>query len=188
MFYVMCATLFHASALLMVVVVGLSYTRNRLQSVLVLCIAAAPAYYILSASFEVYINRYANVRIQSEGTIYRVLMNFVPAVYLLFNLKKFSGERHEQVLWRNLAIFAIICVPVLMFIKSTTVLDRLSLYVIPVQIYTLSRIPSVISSDIREYRIATTGIILILAVVMLVFFLFSTHGKYYIPYKLYPVL
>jgi len=188
MFWVMCASLFHASALLMVVVVGLSYTRNRFQSVVLLCIAAIPAYYILSASFEVYINRYANEDIQSEGTIYRVMMNFIPAVYLLVNLKKFTTERHEQVLWRNLAIIAIICVPLMLLVPSSTALDRVSLYVIPLQIYVLAQIPNIVSTNPKEYIVAMIGIVGTLASVMLIYFIFSTHGEYYIPYKIYPVL
>ncbi|HMI40544.1 MAG TPA: EpsG family protein [Sphingomicrobium sp.] len=187
MFWVMCASLFHASALLMAVVVGLSYTRNRLQSIVLLCIATYPAYYILSASFEVYIHRYADESLQSEGTIYRVMMNFVPAVYLLFNLNKFTVERHEQVLWRNLAFVAIVCVPLMLFVPSSTALDRISLYVIPLQIYALSRIPTIISSNSREYLLSMTGLLIFLGMVMFVYLQFSVHGKYYIPYRLYPL-
>ena len=188
MFWVMCASLFHASALLMVVIVGLSYTRNRFQSIVLLCIAAFPAYYILSASFEVYITRYGNAKIQSEGTIYRVMMNFIPAVYLLLNFKKFSSELHEHVLWRNLAFIAIICVPLMLLVPSSTALDRVSLYVIPLQIYVLARIPALFSADTKEYLVTTVGIIGLLACVMWVYFMFSTHGEYYIPYRFYPIL
>jgi hypothetical protein len=187
MFWVMCASLFHASALLMMVIIGLSYTRNRFQSIVLLCIAAFPAYFILSASFEVYISRYTNADLQSEGTIYRVMMNFVPAVYLLFNLKKFTTERHEQVLWLNLAIVAIICLPIMLIIPSSTALDRVSLYVIPLQIYALTKIPSIVSENSREYLFATMALICGLGIVMFVYFEFSIHGKYYIPYTFYPI-
>jgi hypothetical protein len=187
MFWVMCASLFHASALLMAVVVGLSYTRNRFQSIVLLCLAAFPAYYILSASFEVYIDRYGDTDIQSEGTIYRVMMNFIPAVYFLLNSKKFSAELHERVLWRNLALIALICVPLMLIVPSSTALDRVSLYVIPLQIYVLARIPTMLSASAKEYLVTTIGIIGLLAGVMLVYFTFSSHGEYYIPYQLYPI-
>lgn len=187
MFWVMCASLFHASALLMAVVVCLSYTRNRFQSIALLCLAAFPAYHILSASFEVYIDRYGNTDIQSEGTIYRVMMNFIPAVYLLFNSRKFSADIHERVLWRNLALVAIVCVPLMLLVPSSTALDRISLYVIPLQIYVLTRIPSILSRSVKEYLVTTIGLIGVLATVMLVYFEFSSHGEYYIPYRLYPI-
>jgi len=187
MFFVMCASLFHASALLMVVVVGMSYTRNRFQSLVLLFVAAIPAYYILSASFEVYISRYADVNLQSEGTIYRVMMNFIPAVYLLFNLKKFTLELHERALWRNLAIIAIICVPLMLLVPSSTALDRVSLYVIPMQIFVLARLPNVVSVNSKEYLITTMAIVGLLGLVMFVYLTYSTHGEYYIPYRLYPL-
>jgi hypothetical protein len=187
MFWVMCASLFHASALLMAVVVGLSYTRNRFQSTVLLCIAAVPGYFILSASFETYIDRYLNQTLQSEGTIFRVLMNFVPAAYLLLNSHRFTDERHQKTLWRNLAVLALTCLPLILFVPSSTALDRASLYIIPLQIYVLTRIPSIISEDAREYRIAVAAVVGVLATVLWVFFQFSTHGKYYIPYRVYPL-
>ena len=187
MFWVIFASLFHASALLMLIIVGLSYTRNRFQALVLLGISAFPAYLILSASFETYIRRYTDINLQSEGTIYRVLMNFIPALILLFNIDKFVTERHDRTLWRNISILSLLCLPILFVVPSSTALDRVTLYLIPIQLFALSRIPSVFSSNSRNYSLYCLAVIIYLAAIMFVYLNYSTHGRYYIPYQVYPL-
>lgn len=186
-FWIFFASLFHASALLMLPIVGLSYTRNRFQTVLLLCVAAAPAYYLLAANFELYIERYSNKFTQSEGAGYRVIMNALPAVIYLLLRNRFSHEAHQRSLWRNLSMLALICVPLLMFFPSSTALDRAALYIIPLQIYVFGNLPSVLATDKKDYLTIVLGIIGYLALIQLVYLNFSIHGKFYLPYQLYPL-
>ena len=186
-FWVLCAALFHASALLMLIILALSFSRNRFQSVAILLISAIPAYFLLSSSFDLYIERYSSRMLQSEGTLLRVLMNFIPAVLLLFWIRRFGFDRNDRLLWRNLAWVAILCLPLLFVIPSSTALDRVSLYIVPLQILVLTRLPGVLAGGTRHLVSWRILIVLLLAVVQFVYFEFSTHGKYYIPYKVYPL-
>jgi len=186
MFWIFIAALFHASALLMLPIVGLSYTRNRFQSVLLLCLAAYPAYLLLAANFEIYINRYTEGGTESQGTVFRILMNAAPAIIYLMASKRFTLETHEQALWRNLAILAIICVPLLLVLSESTALDRIALYAIPLQIFVLGNLPAVLANE-DDYRVILLAIIGYLAVILFVYLNFSIHGKYYVPYQLYPI-
>jgi len=186
-FWTSCASLFHASAFLMLLVASLSYTRNRTQSILLLCVVSVPAYFLLSGSFETYIERYSNVDIQSEGTIYRVLMNFFPAIFLLSNLTKFVPETYQKSLWRNLAVISVVCLPILLVVPSSSALDRISLYVIPLQILVLARLPQVVAKDPNDIPLHTLAVLAYLALVMFVFFHFSNHAVYYVPYRLFPI-
>lgn len=187
MFWIFVAALFHASALLMLPIVGLSYARNRFQSVLLLCLAAYPAYYLLAANFEIYIDRYTNESTESQGTIYRIIMNAFPAIIYLILSKKFTLEPHEQALWRNFSILAIICLPLLFMFPDSTALDRVALYVIPLQIFVLGNLPEIISTK-KDYMTILLCIVGYLAVILFVYLNFSTHGRYYIPYKLVPLV
>jgi hypothetical protein len=185
--WIFIAALFHASALLMLPIVGLSYTRNRFQSVVLLCIAAVPAYYLLAGNVEVYIHRYSNKFVESEGALYRVVMNAIPAVLFLFLKDRYTRERHEWTLWRNLSILALLCIPVLLLFPSSTALDRAALYIIPLQMYVLGNFPSVIAQDKEAYLTITLGLIGYLGLVLFVYLNFSAHGKYYVPYQVYPI-
>lgn len=186
-FWIFIAALFHASALLMLPIVGMSYTRNRFHAALLVCIAAVPAYYLLAANFELYIDRYSRQFVQSGGAVYRVFMNAVPAIIFLALRNKFTTERHERALWRNLAILALICIPLLVLFPSSTAIDRAALYIIPLQIYVLGNLPPVASTEKTGYLLMLLGLVAYLALILFVYLNFSVHGEYYVPYQLYPV-
>ena len=186
-FWIFIASLFHASALLMLPIVGLSYTKNRFQTVLLLCVAAIPAYYLLAANFEIYIERYSNKFTQSEGAGYRIVMNALPAVLFLLLRNRFSHEAHQRTLWRNFSVLALMCVPILLFFPSSTALDRVALYIIPLQIYVLGNLPAVLATDKKGYLTIVLGIVGYLALIQLVYLNFSVHGEFYLPYQVYPV-
>jgi hypothetical protein len=186
MIWIFVGALFHASALLMLPIVGLSYTRNRFQSVVLLCLAAYPAYYLLAANFEIYIDRYTNDNTESQGTVYRIMMSAVPAIIYMIASKKFSLETHEKTLWRNLAILALICVPLMFVFPSSTALDRVALYVIPLQLFVFGNLPAVIAIQ-KDYMAILLGVIGYLALILFVYLNYSAHGKYYIPYQLTPL-
>jgi hypothetical protein len=123
MFWVMCASLFHASALLMVVIVGLSYTRNRFQSIVLLCV---PQFLPIS-SFRrrsKYISAGTGTRPSSRREQWG-FHELYPGLYLLFNLKKFTRNSMNGCWRRNWYIRN--CVPIMMIVPSSTALDRVSL-------------------------------------------------------------
>lgn len=186
-FWVFCASLFHASAILMAGIAAISYTRSRLQSMLLLLVMAIPAYYLLSSNLEVYISRYSQGGIQSSGAGLRVMMNFIPAViYFLFS-RHFPDSPHVRALWRNLAWLAVACVPLLFLFPSSTAVDRLALYAIPLQMYVFSRLPVAIDPKLSAYRTWAIAIVGYLALVQYVFLNYSSHREYWREYAFYPV-
>jgi len=187
LFWIFFASLFHASALIMLPIVGLSYTRNRFQSVLLLCVVALPAYYLLAANFEVYIERYTAKNMASEGTAYRIAMNALPAVIFLFLKHKFAAEPHQKTLWTNFALGAVACIFVAIAFPESTALDRVVLYVIPLQIYVFGNLPAALSTNQKDHLVLVLAIILYLAMILMVYLSFSLHRRFYIPYQLYPL-
>lgn len=186
-FWTFCASLFHASSILMLGIAALSYTRNRFQSFLLILALALPAYYLLSSNIETYVERYSGPGIQSSGAMLRVLMNLIPAAIYLFFSRHFPDPPHVRTLWRNLSWLAVACVPLLFLLPSSTAVDRLALYAIPLQMYVLSRLPVAVAPNLHLYRTWTVGIIAYLALVQLVFLTYSAHRDLWDPYKFYPL-
>lgn len=186
--FVVAAASFHASSILMMGIAALSYTRSRLQSILLLAVISVPAFYLLASTFEIYVDRYSNEDLQSEGTIYRVIMNLVPAVFYLIWSNRFHAEEHEARLWKNLSYLALICFPLLFLIPSSTALDRVALYVIPLQAYVLGQLPSLFREDQGHYNMILSGVIAYLGLAMAIFLIFSSHAAFWVPYQFYPVL
>lgn len=182
------AAMFHASAILIVPVAALSYTKNRLQAGLVIILGLAMATFLLSSQFDVYVARYTGEDPGSQGAIFRLAMNFIPGVLFLLARNRYRVTEHERVLWRNISFLAVASFLLLSVAPSSTALDRAAFYVIPLQIFVLSRIPYVFGTTPRLRFLLKLVVIVFSAAVLLVFLLASNHGQYWLPYRFYPLV
>ena len=183
-FWSILATSFHATAFLVVLLAGLALSRNALQKLVVGASTLFFGFLLLSPALDTLVNRYADADIQSQGAAIRVLMNVVPALLYMKFAKRFSIQDHEHRFWRNLSLVALISVPLLFLMSSSTVIDRLVIYLVPLQIFTFSRIVAVTKPSIR--REALLGLVAYCALVQAVWLIFSVHGEFWVPYKFYP--
>jgi hypothetical protein len=156
--------------------------RSKLIIVLgilgVVALFLAVTYKLVGSFWEFYI-----VRDQwaSSGGKIRSLMNAVPAAILLIGRAKLfpSGPRESEV-WRSLSYGAIISI-FLVFYFSTAI-DRLSIYLLPLQIYVWSHFPL----RWRDPALRTFFAIGISAAYALVFYVwlnYAEHAYYWVPYE-----
>lgn len=183
LFWILIGSLFHASAVILAALVGASYTKNRVQAAVLLIAAAIPAYYALFATFGEYVQRYTKQDVDSGGVGYRVAMNAIPAIVLLASRSRMFITEEQWSLWRNLAILSLLLIPALVYVESTTAIDRLSLYAVPLQILVLSRFPVSISRSPTETMVPTVAVIAYSALTLIVYLLFASHAESYLPYK-----
>jgi hypothetical protein len=178
---VVAATI-HASSILVLPLAGLSFARNRLQSAMLIAMTAVAAYYLLGSAFGVYSERYIAKTLQSTGTLYRIAMNVFPAILYLIYRRHFPFQPHEQSLMRNLSVAALLTLPLYFVVASSTAIDRMSLYLFPLQIYVLSAFPSVVGRR-GGARAATLAIITYLGVQLFLFLSYGLNKDPYIPYR-----
>jgi hypothetical protein len=187
-FWLCAAASFHASAIVMLGVAGLSFSRNKFQAGLIILLTIFVGYYVLSATFDIYTVRYGTKQIQSSGTIYRVLMNLAAAIPYLILRKRFPvlGE-HETKFWTNMSWRAIASLPAAAVVTSSTALDRFGLYLFPLQTYALSWLPMMFSKNGRNTKGWTILIVGYSALILLVFLGYGVNAKSSIPYRIYPL-
>lgn len=178
------AALFHISALIVVLIAGLALTRNLAQKLAMGAVAAVLGYFLLFSAVDTLVQRYSSANIQSQGAAIRLIMNIIPALLFLRFASRFDLAAHERRFWRNLSLVAILSAPLLFVLPSSTVLDRLSLYVVPLQIFTFSRIPNVVAPTARGQVVI--ALVVYSALVQAVWLIFSTHSLYWLPYRFYP--
>ena len=186
--WVLVASLFHASAFIVAVLIALSYTRSRVQAAALLILTMIPAYYVLISTFDSYLKRYGMHRIDSGGVAFRVAMNAVPAIIFLARGSKHFAPTGEAAFWRWLSILSLALVPILFFVKSTTAIDRLSLYAIPLQILVLSALPRQFSTSPATRIYPVMAIVAYCAATLWVYFALGTHARYYLPYEMVDIL
>jgi hypothetical protein len=186
--WVLLGALFHRSAVILIPIVALAYSRNRFQIGVISIIGGVASYYILTSGqgLEHFQRQYIAQRYEAEGAVIRLAMNALPALFLLAFPRRFTTNEVEWRTWRNFALLAIAAFVGWLFIGSNTALDRMGLYLIPLQLFVFSRIPTALSNQARPSGPLLISVLSYSALVQFVWLNFAHHAHFWIPYQFYP--
>jgi hypothetical protein len=195
------ATTVHKSALLLLPISALANSRNRYWTATWVGLTGMVLYYLLLAKDvdRLYTN-YVVAQYQSQGAFVRLAMNAIPAAILLSRRSRFPIPESEARLWRVLALLAIGMFAFFFVSQASTALDRMALYLLPLQLAIFSYLPDAVAA--RPERSETTprkgcsagrGIaqtttamtIMYFALVEFVWLNFAANAFYWIPYRIY---
>jgi hypothetical protein len=183
-----CAAAFHKTAIAILPIVALSTLRNRF---IVLATLASVGFLLFSFFFERAMNiisaAYLEQDYDASGALIRVLMNAIPAVIFLLFRSRFELSATETRLWRNFSIASIIAVPMLFITTSSVIIDRLAIYLIPLQLVVLGRLPWAFRDRGRPNWQLALAVILYSATVQFVWLNYADHAKYWLPYNFWPL-
>ncbi|MBJ6978099.1 EpsG family protein [Luteimonas sp. MC1895] len=183
--FVALGALFHKSAVLLLPIAALAASRNRwLTGALVLATTLLMYFLLLADSAENLWTNYVAADMQSSGGAIRVAMNALPAALLLLFRRRLVPDPEERKLWLWMAVFALLCVP-LVGLASTAV-DRVALYLIPLQLFVFARLPR-LAKTTKTRTPLVLGIIGYYVAVQFVWLNFATHSQYWLPYQFMPL-
>lgn len=178
--YVAAAALFHKTAVVVLPLVIFASQRSRFLNLLAGIAGSVLLYDIfLSPSVENFVRNYIDTEYSSQGAAIRVVMNLVPALALLMFRRRLHFSPVEMKMWTYFALAAIAMPVALVILPSTTVVDRLSLYLIPLQLAVLPRLAYL-------FKAQNLGRFLVIVYAVLVLFVwlnFAVHAKYWVPYR-----
>ena len=178
------ATLFHKTAIIMVPIAGLAISSNRLiTTALVSALGLLLFEALLQPQLENLNRNYIGAEYQSEGAFVRVMMNVVPAVLFLGAQRWFGFSEDERKLWRNVALGVLASAIGLFVVGSSTVVDRLALYFIVIQLVILGRLPWAFGPPGALRQLMFAGVILYSAAIQFVWLNYATHAEVWIPYE-----
>lgn len=187
-FYIVCAAAFHKSAVIVMPLVALSATRERLVTTVILFLTAILLYYLfIQESFDRLLTNYVEAEYNSQGAAIRVAMNLPPAIIFLLFQKRFELPTQEARLWRNFAISSFLALFLLVFTSSSTAVDRIALYLIPLQMFVLSRLPQAFPDRRRSNGLLMISVIGYSALIQFVWLNYAANAGYWLPYQLYPL-
>jgi hypothetical protein len=177
--------LFHSSAVLLIPIAGLATTQRRVWSAMWVAIASIAAYVvILQGETDTYWKTYVTEEMQSQGAIERVLMNVVAAILLLSFRERFAKEFQLRRLWILFCYLALISLP-LVFLASTAV-DRVALYLLPLQLFVFSRMPN-LTGNVVARTVIVVGIVAYYATVQYVWLHYAVMREAWVPYHFMPL-
>lgn len=187
--WVLVGATFHKTAVILLPIAALASTRNKWWTALWVGVASALAYVLfLEDSVEsLYVN-YLEAQYQSQGALIRLLMNALPAALLLIWRKRFAFTPAEAPLWRWLALISLGLLAVLFVSPSSTAVDRIALYMLPLQLVVFAHLPDALGNPRSHNQKWVAAVVLYYALVQFVWLNFAVHSRGWLPYQFYPLV
>ncbi|WP_235524093.1 EpsG family protein [Sphingomonas sp. Leaf33] len=137
----------------------------------------------LGSSSDHLITTYATGNYDSQGAGIRVAMNVLAAIAFVAFRDKMGFDKFSRSLWMTLTVLAFFSVVALFVLPSSSGIDRISMFIIPLQIVVLSRLPYALSVNSRPVPSVLLGVILYSASVQFVWLNFADNGWAWKPYQ-----
>ena len=182
------AATFHSTALALLgfivpAIPGRTLASRFLRLILLLIVGLILGQVFLSSRVEGLVEGYIDSEYKSEGAAIRVAMNAVASAILLFNPMKFNFSFEKLRLWSAMAYMAIACVVVLvLFPSNSTAVDRIALYIIPLQIVVLSHLPDTRLLGLKQGTLVMC-VLVYCFMIQFVWLNFATYSIGWIPYS-----
>jgi hypothetical protein len=179
------ATSMHVTALSLMPVFVLGSRINKYWATIV----GAPIFligyvYFLHDKADATIAGYIDTAYSSNGATIRIAMNALPAVAYFIFRKRFKLDDDERRFADVLALVALALVALLAVSPSSTAVDRMALYIIPIQLFVLGRLPSALARSEATYKALAAGVVAYSAAVMIVWLNFADNANRWVPYSL----
>ena len=155
--------------------------RNFLFYPFVLVLLSFSFSNLIAPNIDYYENSYIIRQYQSSGALIRLTMNALPALVFLIFKSQIAINKNSLKMWSIFSYLSIFCFFLFFIFPSSTALDRISFYLIPLQLFVLSNLSN-IPFTINRSKIGLNFIFLYGALVLLVWTQFAVHSEYWFPY------
>lgn len=181
---IVIAALFHKSAVALLLIALFLQVKNKFLTLIgVLGLGAVLYIVLLIDAVEALKVNYLDAEYQSSGAGVRVAMNALPGLLFLMLKRRLVLSVQQRNIWTSMAWVSLGFIGLLFVSPSSTAVDRLSLYLIPFQLFFWSHFPDAIG---RTGKKNYTGVLIVLGfylVVLSVWLFFAEHRIGWIPYK-----
>lgn len=182
--WVLLGATFHKSAVLLLPIAALAASRHRYLTALWVGLLAVLAYVVLlQDDVDRLYQNYVVAEYQSQGALIRTAMNAVPAVLLLLWQRRFGFTEGEASLWRWFALISLALLGVLLATPATTAVDRMALYLLPLQLMVFARLPEALGRRRGDRDMLVMAVVAYYALVHFVWLNFASHAFAWLPYR-----
>ena len=185
--WIALAATFHRTALVLLILPAATLSPNlRFNQLIRLALLAGASYglfsTVIAADIDYYVEGYLVAEYHSQGALIRVALCLLPALLFLFNRRRFQLQPDTQRIWSLISLLAVASAIGLATVASSTAVDRLALYLIPLQLFVGSRLP-----DTRLFNLYPETwqqlLVMFSFAVLIVWMLFAGHSQYWLPYR-----
>jgi hypothetical protein len=165
----------------------LANSKRRLMTFFWVVVASLVLFILMvQESLSFLMGGYIESEYQSSGAAIRVTMNVLPAVLFLSFRKRFQLTSQLSSFWSWMSWSAILLVGLLMISPSSTAVDRIALYWIPLQLFVLSRLPNALGRYDAKNLLWVLAVVGYSAAVHFVWLFYADTAFAWVPYQFYP--
>jgi hypothetical protein len=187
MFWIALAAAFHKSAIILVPLAVLASTKRRVFTLLWVAVTGLALFVLLlQESVELLMAGYLDSAYYSSGAAIRIAMNALPGALFLIFRKRFQLSHQQRSFWTWMAWSALLFVVLLKVSPSSTAVDRVALYWIPLQLFVLSRLPNALGRRDGRNVVWVYAVVAYSAAVHFVWLVYADTAFAWLPYQFYP--
>lgn len=177
------ATLFHKTAILMLPVMLAPVATRKPLIGLIGCVMFAVLFLVfLRGASDKLVTNYAQSNYDSQGAAIRIAMNVLAAAVLLLLRDRMGLTTYQRSFWTYNALLALVSIPALLSLSASSGVDRLSLFLIPLQLVALSRLPTAWARTSATSAALTFGVIAYSFAIQFVWLNYATNSMSWLPY------
>lgn len=185
--WIVIGATFHKTAILLLPFAALASSHRRIVTALWVAAVTFSAYILLLAdSVDVLRRGYLDAKYESQGALVRLLMNAVPALIFLVRRRSFELVLPAARMWFWFSIASLVLLAILFVSPSSTAVDRIALYILPLQLVVFSALPETRGSTNPSQSLIVL-IVLYYAAVLFTWLNFAATSYTWIPYRFYPL-
>lgn len=179
------AALLHKSAILILPIALIPvFRRNPLLGIIGSILFIVLFFAILRDKSDVLVENYVTGNYDSQGAAIRVAMNVVAAAVFLIFRKKIELPPFLKSFWTSCSVLALLSVLALTISSASSGVDRISLYLIPLQVVFYSRLPYFLSNSKKALPSVLIAVVAYSFLVQFVWLNYADNSNYWIPYKI----
>lgn len=185
--FVALAATFHKSAVILMPLAILAGSKKRIWTAIWVGVCSVLFYVLLlQDSVDAFNRNYLETEYESSGAAIRIAMNVFPAALFLMFRRRFQMSLHDRKFWTWMSIGACVLAGLLVVSPSSTAVDRIALYWIPLQLFVLSRLPNALGNPVGRNDLWVCIVVLYSATVLFVWLVFAKYAYVWLPYQFYP--
>lgn len=184
--WMVMAALFHKTAVILIPVAIFAGRKNWVAVLGVLLTAVLMFFLILAEFVDKLVAGYITDQFESSGAAIRIAMNALPAAVFLLFRQRFELTYAQRTFWTWMSLAGLAFIGLLAVSPSSTAVDRVALYWIPLQIYVWSRWPAAMAKNSNTQLPWLVGVLMYSFAVQFVWLFFADHSYAWVPYQFYP--
>jgi len=186
-FVIILGMLFHRSGgLFFFAPLIYTFQSSRFNNLLKILIIIPIGYYFVSefiiSRLDFFVIGYLNQQMASGGALIRITLCFIPSVIFIFNINKFKISNLAKKIFLVISWMSVLSLIALPLTPSSTIVDRVALNFLPIQILVASHLPD---TGIFKFNKFASKVLIVFSVffVLSIWFLFAKHSYCWMPYR-----